>query len=124
MQHNQIDKIPYSIFSFAKYLSTLNINTNQLTSLPLGINTFYSFIMTLSSINKFNKKFCFNHVDIGTWTSMVELNIGTNQLISLPDDISKLQSLEVLILSNNSLRVNICFWQKLTIKSLIVVVYQ
>ena len=80
MQHNQIDKIPYSIFSFAKYLSTLNMNSNQLTSLPL---------------------------DIGTWTSMVELNLGTNQLISLPDDISKLQNLEVLILSNNSLRVNL-----------------
>jgi Leucine-rich repeat (LRR) protein len=36
MQHNQIDKIPYSIFSFAKHLSTLNMNSNQLTSLPLG----------------------------------------------------------------------------------------
>ncbi len=80
MQHNQIDKIPYSIFSFAKYLSTLNMNTNQLTALP---------------------------IDIGSWTSMVELNLGTNQLISLPDDISKLQNLEVLILSNNLLRVKI-----------------
>ena len=59
--------------------NNLNINTNQLTSLPL---------------------------DIGTWSSMVELNLGTNQLNSLPDDISKLQNLEVLILSNNSLRVS------------------
>jgi len=85
MQHNQIDKIPYSIFSFAKHLSTLNMNTNQLTSLPL---------------------------DIGTWSSMVELNLGTNQLISIPDDISKLQNLEVLILSNNLLRVRFLrFWK-------------
>lgn len=78
MEHNQIDKIPYSIFSFAKYLSNLNMKDNLLTSLPL---------------------------DIGSWSSMVELNLGTNHLISLPDDIYKLQNLEVLILSNNSLRV-------------------
>ena len=83
MQHNQIDKIPYSIFSFAKHLSTLNMNTNHLTSLP---------------------------IDLGSWTSMVELNLGTNQLIAVPDDISKLQNLEVLILSNNQLKVYFIFY--------------
>jgi Leucine-rich repeat (LRR) protein len=105
MEHNQIDKIPYSIFSFAKYLSSLNMKDNQLTSLPLG--------NCASILNDFlNKKlpFCYffgNYLDIGTWSNMVELNLGTNQLISLPDDIHKLLNLEVLILSNNALKVAI-----------------
>ena len=36
MEHNQINKIPYGIFSQAKCLSKLNMKDNQLTSLPLG----------------------------------------------------------------------------------------
>ena len=79
MEHNQINKIPFGIFSRASSLTKLNMKDNQLTSLPL---------------------------DIGTWTNMVELNLGTNQLTKIPDDIEKLQNLEVLILSNNLLRVS------------------
>ena len=77
MEHNLCDRIPYGIFSRAKYLQKLNMKENQLTSLP---------------------------IDIGTWTNMVELNLGTNQLTKIPDDVSMLSSLEVLILSNNNLR--------------------
>ena len=36
MEHNQCDRIPYGIFSRAKYLSKLNMKENQLTSLPIG----------------------------------------------------------------------------------------
>ena len=36
MECNTIDKIPFSIFSLAKYLSKLNMRENALTSLPLG----------------------------------------------------------------------------------------
>ena len=44
MEHNQIDKIPYSIFSFAKYLSNLNMKDNQLTLLPLGKSYFSGLV--------------------------------------------------------------------------------
>jgi hypothetical protein len=37
MECNTIDKIPFSIFSLAKYLSKLNMRENSLTSLPLGM---------------------------------------------------------------------------------------
>ena len=79
MEHNQIDKIPYGIFSRARHLTKLNMKDNLLTALPM---------------------------DIGTWQHMVELNLGTNQLTKVPDDVQHLQSLEVLILSNNLLRVS------------------
>ena len=35
-EHNLCDRIPYGIFSRAKYLSKLNMKENQLTSLPIG----------------------------------------------------------------------------------------
>jgi len=38
MEHNQINKIPYGIFSQAHCLTKLNMKDNQLTSLPLGNN--------------------------------------------------------------------------------------
>lgn len=47
MEHNQINKIPYGIFSQAHYLTKLNMKDNQLTSLPLGIDIFIS-------LNKFD----------------------------------------------------------------------
>lgn len=37
MEHNQINKIPFGIFSRAAYLTKLNMKDNQLTSLPLGM---------------------------------------------------------------------------------------
>ena len=80
MEHNQINKIPYGIFSRARHLTKLNMKDNLLTALPM---------------------------DIGTWEHMVELNLGTNQLTKVPDDIQHLQSLEVLILSNNMLKVSL-----------------
>jgi len=36
MEHNQINKIPFGIFSRAELLTSLNMKDNQLTSLPLG----------------------------------------------------------------------------------------
>lgn len=36
MEQNQINKIPYGIFSRAQCLTKLNMKDNQLTSLPLG----------------------------------------------------------------------------------------
>ena len=36
MEHNQINKIPFSIFSQAQSLAKLNMKDNQLSSLPLG----------------------------------------------------------------------------------------
>ena len=36
MEHNQINKIPYGIFSQAQNLTKLNMKDNQLTALPLG----------------------------------------------------------------------------------------
>lgn len=36
MEHNQINKIPFGIFSRARNLTKLNMKDNQLTSLPLG----------------------------------------------------------------------------------------
>ena len=36
MEHNQINKIPFSIFSQAQFLAKLNMKDNQLSSLPLG----------------------------------------------------------------------------------------
>ncbi|KRY30559.1 Leucine-rich repeat protein soc-2 [Trichinella spiralis] len=77
LEHNQIGKIPFGIFSRAKHLTTLNLKENELTALPL---------------------------DIGTWKSLVELNLSTNQLRLLPDDIDKLQNLEILIMSNNYIK--------------------
>jgi len=38
MEHNQINKIPFGIFSRAELLTSLNMKDNQLTSLPLGIS--------------------------------------------------------------------------------------
>ena len=35
MEHNQCDRIPYGIFSRAKYLSKLNMKENQLTFLKI-----------------------------------------------------------------------------------------
>ena len=46
MEHNQCDRIPYGIFSRAKYLSKLNMKENQLTSLPIGKDyAFCNFIL-------------------------------------------------------------------------------
>ena len=36
MEHNQINKIPFGIYSRAKGLTKLNMKDNQLSSLPLG----------------------------------------------------------------------------------------
>ena len=36
MEHNQINKVPFGIFSRASCLTKLNMKDNQLTSLPLG----------------------------------------------------------------------------------------
>ncbi len=63
-----MSRIPYEVFSRAQYLSKLNMINNQLTALPL---------------------------DIDTWRSMVELHLNYNQLTRLPDEISQLQSLQV-----------------------------
>ena len=46
MEHNQCDRIPYGIFSRAKYLSKLNMKENQLTFLKIGKNyAFCNFIL-------------------------------------------------------------------------------
>ena len=37
MEHNQINKVPFGIFSRASCLTKLNMKDNQLTSLPLGL---------------------------------------------------------------------------------------
>ena len=39
MEHNQINKIPFGIFSRAACLTKLNMKDNQLTSLPLGMTS-------------------------------------------------------------------------------------
>ena len=36
MEQNVVNKIPYGIFSQARYLTKLNMKDNRLTSLPLG----------------------------------------------------------------------------------------
>ena len=95
MECNTIDKIPFSIFSLAKYLSKLNMRENALTSLPLGQSLY-------GSVSKGD----FLVVDIGSWTALVELNLATNQLTVIPEDIKNLQNLEVLIMSNNQLKVS------------------
>lgn len=95
MECNTIDKIPFSIFSLAKYLSKLNMRENALTSLPLGEHLF---------IDRFENNLFV--VDIGSWTALVELNLATNQLTVIPEDIKNLQNLEVLIMSNNQLKVS------------------
>ena len=46
MEHNQVNKIPFGIFSRAEFLTSLNMKDNQLTSLPLGIS--YLFISYFS----------------------------------------------------------------------------
>jgi leucine-rich repeat protein SHOC2 len=94
MECNTIDKIPFSIFSLAKYLSKLNMRENALTSLPLGKKFQSIFIFRIFLI-----------IDIGSWTALVELNLATNQLTVIPEDIKNLQNLEVLIMSNNQLKV-------------------
>ena len=96
MECNTIDKIPFSIFSLAKYLSKLNMRENALTSLPLG-----------RSRSPYDEHRCaaLSLVDIGSWTALVELNLATNQLTVVPEDIKYLQNLEVLIMSNNQLKV-------------------
>lgn len=38
MEHNQITKIPFGIFSRAPGLAKLNMKENELSSLPLGIH--------------------------------------------------------------------------------------
>lgn len=98
MECNTIDKIPFSIFSLAKYLSKLNMRENALTSLPLGKDILEND-STLISI------FIYICLDIGSWTALVELNLATNQLTVIPEDIKNLQNLEVLIMSNNQLKV-------------------
>ncbi|VDD82833.1 unnamed protein product [Mesocestoides corti] len=77
MDHNQITKIPFGIFSRASNLAKLNMKDNQLASLP---------------------------PDVKTWTSLVELNLGTNQLTKLPDDIDHLLNLERIPASIQELR--------------------
>jgi len=42
MEHNQINKIPFGIFSRAELLTSLNMKDNQLTSLPLGISQLFT----------------------------------------------------------------------------------
>lgn len=48
MEHNKINKIPFGIFSRAKYLSKLNMKDNQLTSLPLDIGSWTNMVKTRS----------------------------------------------------------------------------
>jgi leucine-rich repeat protein SHOC2 len=99
MEHNQINKVPFGIFSQASCLTKLNMKDNQLSSLPLGMlphPLHLPIIMASSSLPP---------LDIGSWVNMVELNLGTNQLTKIPDDIKELINLEVLTLSNNSLKV-------------------
>lgn len=96
LEHNQIDKIPYGIFSRAKALTKLNMKENSLVSgSSIDIHSYL--------INRpyFQTQL---PLDLGNWTNMVELNLGTNSISKLPDDIQCLQQLEILILSNNLLK--------------------
>ena len=45
MEHNQINKIPFGIFSRAECLTKLNMKDNQLTSLPLGESKYLRHIL-------------------------------------------------------------------------------
>jgi leucine-rich repeat protein SHOC2 len=36
MEHNQINKVPFGIFSCARYVTKLNMKDNKLMALPLG----------------------------------------------------------------------------------------
>lgn len=104
MEHNQINKVPFGIFSQATCLTKLNMKDNQLSSLPLGL--FFPYLSPFRTLRTIHFS-ATSLPDIGTWVNMVELNLGTNQLTKISDDIKDLVNLEVLVLSNNLLKVSV-----------------
>ncbi len=98
LQERNIKYFPQGMNGFT-YLSTLNLGSNSLESIPeeiyeiLGLKNLYLQQNNISIIDK----------EIENLQYLTSLNLDYNQLTSLPDEITKITPLISLFISNNNL---------------------
>ena len=98
LNNNQLTTIPESIGNL-KSLHTLNLHENQLTTLPESIGN----LISLRSINISKNKLTTLPKSIGNLKSLQLLNLRNNELTILPERVGNLSSLQELYLSGNNL---------------------
>jgi hypothetical protein len=98
LQGNQLISLPESIGSLRK-LEILELEGNQLTSLPESIGNLTNLRQLFLSENQLTSL----PESIGNLTNLIRLNISNNQISSLPESIGNLINLEELSFSDNRL---------------------
>jgi len=98
LEHNQLTSLPRSIENLTS-LERLNLDRNQLASLPERIGQ----LTSLEKLDIRDNQLRSLPAEIGQLTSLIQLDIRDNQLTSLPDSIGNLTSLEILTLGSNQL---------------------
>ncbi|MCC5665284.1 leucine-rich repeat domain-containing protein [Nostoc sp. CHAB 5784] len=98
LNHNQLSSLPPEISQLSS-LTTLNLNHNQLSSLPPEI----SQLSSLTELSLDNNQLSSLPPEFSQLSSLTELYLDNNQLSSLPPEFSQLSSLTELYLDNNQL---------------------
>ena len=80
-------------------LTTLNLNDNNLTSLPPHISLLYQ----LKHLSLANNAITQLPKEIGVLSELIELHLECNRISNLPDEIGKLSNLRKLLLQSNQL---------------------
>lgn len=75
-EYNQIEELDSHVFSQNERLSSLNLKSNHICSLP---------------------------PDLAVWSHIKEINLSSNRLVGIPESIGALQNVEELKLSNNKI---------------------
>ncbi|MEH2333028.1 COR domain-containing protein, partial [Nostoc sp.] len=98
LNSNQLSSLPPEIVQLTN-LQYLNLNSNQLSSLPPEIVQ----LTNLQYLNLNSNQLSSLPPEIGQLTNLQTLYLNSNQLSSLPPEIGRLTNLQTLHLSNNQL---------------------
>ena len=97
-QFNISDILPYFIF-YLTNLNTLNLNNNQLTSVPESITR----LTNLNTLNLNNNQLTSIPESITRLTNLTTLHLSYNKLTSIPESITRITNLNKLHLNNNQI---------------------
>lgn len=90
---------PYFVNMLGKYVTKLDLSSNELTSLPDSITT----LVNLEILDLSNNNLTSLPESIGNLVNLKRLNLSRNQLTSLPKSFNDLVNLEILNLFLNQL---------------------
>ncbi len=94
-----LTSLPESILKFLYYIHKLNLNSNQLKSLPNGI----CHMTDLLKLNVANNQIKTLPEDIGNLRHLVSLDLNGNQLTRLPSSVIRLKNLKSISLRLNKI---------------------